>query len=90
MVDLASESLSGQAWGDLLFGARAYRGTPEELANVLRAYAGAGFSEVQVWLNPCSIAGLDAFAPVLALLDEQPTEGAGTPSGTRLGEASHA
>ena len=68
MVDLASPDLPGQAWGDLLFGQHAYRGTPEDLADVLRAYAAAGFSEVQVWLNPCSMAGLEAFAPVLKLL----------------------
>ena len=69
-VDLSSPSLPGQAWGDVLFGERAYRGTPEELAGVLRAYAAAGFSEVQMWLNPCSIAGIEAFAPVLDLLGE--------------------
>jgi len=69
MVDVSSTSLPGQAWGDLLFGDRAYRGTSQELAAVLRAYAAAGFSEVQVWLNPCSLAGLEAFAPVLRLVD---------------------
>jgi alkanesulfonate monooxygenase SsuD/methylene tetrahydromethanopterin reductase-like flavin-dependent oxidoreductase (luciferase family) len=70
MIDLSSPSLPGQAWGDLLFGRHAYRGTPEMLAGVLRAYSAAGFSEVQVWLNPTSVAGIDAFAAVLALLDD--------------------
>jgi alkanesulfonate monooxygenase SsuD/methylene tetrahydromethanopterin reductase-like flavin-dependent oxidoreductase (luciferase family) len=60
-VDLSSPTLPGQAWGDVLFGERAYRGTPEDLAGILRAYASAGFSEIQVWLNPCSIAGMEAF-----------------------------
>jgi len=69
-VDLSSPSLPGQAWGDVLFGERAYRGAPEDLAGILRAYAAAGFGEVQVWLNPCSIAGMEAFAPVLELLRE--------------------
>jgi alkanesulfonate monooxygenase SsuD/methylene tetrahydromethanopterin reductase-like flavin-dependent oxidoreductase (luciferase family) len=69
-VDLSSPSLPGQAWGDVLFGERAYRGTSEDLAGILRAYAAAGISEIQIWLNPCSIAGMEAFAPVLELLGE--------------------
>jgi hypothetical protein len=75
---VSSPSLPGQAWGDLLFDGRAYRGTPEALAGVLRAYAAAGFSEVQIWLNPCSIAGIDAFAPVLDLLDAADSVGRGS------------
>jgi sugar phosphate isomerase/epimerase len=51
-----------------------YRGSAEELAGILRAYAAAGFSEIQVWLNPCTIAGIEAFAPVLELLNEDPAQ----------------
>lgn len=44
-------------------------GTTEELAAGLRAYAAAGFSRVTVGLVPQTLAGIEAFAPVLALLD---------------------
>ena len=67
----ASEpDLAGQTRGDLLIGQHAYRGPPEELADVVRAYGKAGFSDVQVWLNPGSVLGIEALAPVLALLDD--------------------
>ena len=48
----------------------ARRGSPEELAEVLREYARVGFSHVQVLLAPNSVAGVEAFAPVLELLDQ--------------------
>jgi alkanesulfonate monooxygenase SsuD/methylene tetrahydromethanopterin reductase-like flavin-dependent oxidoreductase (luciferase family) len=44
-------------------------GTPEELAAGLRAYAAAGITHAQLWLEPNTPAGIEAFAPVLALLD---------------------
>lgn len=47
----------------------ALTGTPEELAENLRGYAAAGFSQVVVWLEPNTTAGIDAFAPTLELLD---------------------
>jgi alkanesulfonate monooxygenase SsuD/methylene tetrahydromethanopterin reductase-like flavin-dependent oxidoreductase (luciferase family) len=50
-------------------GWQALTGPPEELADGLRSYVRAGFSHVQVWLEPSTIAGIEAFAPVLALLD---------------------
>jgi len=43
--------------------------TPEELAERLRAFARAGISHVQLWLEPNTMAGIDAFLPVLELLD---------------------
>lgn len=48
----------------------AITGTPEEMAETLRAFAREGVSHVQVWLSPTSRAGVDAFAPVLELLDK--------------------
>jgi alkanesulfonate monooxygenase SsuD/methylene tetrahydromethanopterin reductase-like flavin-dependent oxidoreductase (luciferase family) len=50
-------------------GWNALTGSPEELASGLRNYASAGFSHVQIWLEPSTIAGIEAFAPVLELLD---------------------
>jgi probable F420-dependent oxidoreductase len=44
-------------------------GSAAELADLLRAYAGEGIAHVQVWLAPCTPAGIAAFAPVLELLD---------------------
>jgi alkanesulfonate monooxygenase SsuD/methylene tetrahydromethanopterin reductase-like flavin-dependent oxidoreductase (luciferase family) len=44
-------------------------GTPQELANLLRTFAREGISHVQLWLEPATMAGIDAFAPVLELLD---------------------
>ena len=45
------------------------RGTPEELAETLRAFAQAGASHIQVLLDPNTVEGIEAFAPVLDLLD---------------------
>jgi len=50
-------------------GWHALTGSPEELANGLRSYASAGFIHVQIWLEPATIAGIEAFAPALELLD---------------------
>jgi alkanesulfonate monooxygenase SsuD/methylene tetrahydromethanopterin reductase-like flavin-dependent oxidoreductase (luciferase family) len=47
----------------------ALTGPPEEIAEGLRSYASAGFSHVQVWLEPFTLEGIEAFALVLELLD---------------------
>lgn len=44
-------------------------GSPEELTALLHAYAAEGISRVQVWLDPNTVEGVEAFAPVLELLD---------------------
>ena len=44
-------------------------GTPEELAARLRAHAEAGLSHIQVWLEPNTVAGIEAFGRVLQALD---------------------
>ena len=44
-------------------------GTPEEIAGALRAYAAEGVTHVQLYILPMTLAGLERFAPVLALLD---------------------
>ncbi len=44
-------------------------GSPEEMAETFRAFAREGVSHVQIWLTPTSRAGVEAFAPVLDLLD---------------------
>ena len=44
-------------------------GTPEEMAEVLRAYAREGVSHVQLVIDPITRASIEAFAPVLTRLD---------------------
>ena len=44
-------------------------GSPAEIADGLRAYAAAGISHLQVWLEPNTPSGIEAFAPVLEELD---------------------
>ena len=50
-------------------GAPLLSGSPEEMAGALKDYARAGLTRVDVWLTPNTLAGLEAFAPVLELLD---------------------
>jgi probable F420-dependent oxidoreductase len=45
-------------------------GTPEELAVQIRRYAQARVEHMMVWIDPVSLAGIEAFAPVLDLLDQ--------------------
>lgn len=44
-------------------------GTPESLAAALRAFASEGVEHIQLAPRPCTLAGVEALAPVLALLD---------------------
>lgn len=44
-------------------------GTSEEIAATLQAYAGLGISHVQVWLEPNTLGGIEAFRGVLEILD---------------------
>jgi hypothetical protein len=65
-----SESSDIPAWVREYRSSRALSGgMPEELAEGLTAFARAGISHVQVWLEPNTMAGIDAFQPVLELLD---------------------
>jgi probable F420-dependent oxidoreductase len=50
-------------------GWQALTGAPEDLAEGLRGYAAAGFTHVQIWLEPSTLAGIEAFGPVLEALD---------------------
>jgi alkanesulfonate monooxygenase SsuD/methylene tetrahydromethanopterin reductase-like flavin-dependent oxidoreductase (luciferase family) len=44
-------------------------GSPEELAEIIRAFAGLGITHLTVCLSPNTPHGIEAFAPVLQLLD---------------------
>jgi alkanesulfonate monooxygenase SsuD/methylene tetrahydromethanopterin reductase-like flavin-dependent oxidoreductase (luciferase family) len=52
-------------------GASALAGTPEQLADVMRQYAAAGISHLQVILDPNTLAAIEEFAPVLEILDRE-------------------
>jgi len=45
-------------------------GTPDEMAEELRAYAGEGIGEVQLVLDPITLASIEEFASVLERLDK--------------------
>ena len=49
--------------------ADARSGTPEELATALRTCAREGIAHIQVRLEPNTLAGIEAFAPTLEILD---------------------
>ena len=46
-------------------------GTPEEMAETIRAYAALGISHLQLLFDPNTLESLEAFAPVLELLDRE-------------------
>jgi alkanesulfonate monooxygenase SsuD/methylene tetrahydromethanopterin reductase-like flavin-dependent oxidoreductase (luciferase family) len=44
-------------------------GAPDTIAAELRAYADEGISHLILWLEPNTLASIEAFAPVLEVLD---------------------
>jgi alkanesulfonate monooxygenase SsuD/methylene tetrahydromethanopterin reductase-like flavin-dependent oxidoreductase (luciferase family) len=48
---------------------RELRGSPDEIAAALRRYAELGFTHLQIQLRPNSLAGVEAFAPIIEALD---------------------
>ena len=46
-------------------------GTPKELAAQIRRYAEARVEHMMVWIDPVSMAGIEAFAQVLEVLDQR-------------------
>jgi alkanesulfonate monooxygenase SsuD/methylene tetrahydromethanopterin reductase-like flavin-dependent oxidoreductase (luciferase family) len=48
----------------------AITGTPEAIAEALRAFAREGIAHLQVSLTPSTLASVEAFAPVLEHLDQ--------------------
>ncbi len=49
---------------------QAIKGDYPEIADVLRTYAKAGVSQVQLWIDPTSVDGIEAFSAVLEDLDK--------------------
>ncbi len=46
----------------------------EEMVAELQAYVALGITQVQVWFDPPSLAGVEAFAPVLERLEQTDTD----------------
>ncbi|HKM73589.1 MAG TPA: hypothetical protein VJX94_26575 [Stellaceae bacterium] len=71
LIDLPG--LQGSEVSEAVLAHRAARGpatgSSEELVEHLRAFERAGIDHVQLWLEPNTMAGIDAFLPVLELLD---------------------
>ncbi len=61
-------------------GAGALTGSPEELAEKLRAFASEGISHVQVYLGHTTVEDVETFASVLDLLDSGPPTHAPSPT----------
>lgn len=68
-VPVTPNGASLAAWRKFRAAREPQTGTPQEMADTLRAFASAGVDHAQIWLDPYSHAGIDGFAPVLELLD---------------------
>ena len=68
-VDLLNETRQATQPRQFVMSPWPLTGTPEELAAQIRRYAEARVEHMMVWVDPVSVAGIEAFAPVLALLD---------------------
>jgi len=49
----------------------AHTGTPERLAEIFHSFAREGVCHIQVLFRPNTLASIEAFAPVLELLDRE-------------------
>ena len=65
----AAEQRTSENWARYLFRRPPATGTPEQLADHLRAYAQKGIDHVQLWIEPFTTTGIEAFLPVLEILD---------------------
>jgi hypothetical protein len=68
-VDLLNESRQPTQPRQWVMAPWPLTGAPEELAAQIRLYAGARVEQMMVWIDPVSLAGIEAFAPVLEALD---------------------
>jgi probable F420-dependent oxidoreductase len=68
-VDLLNESRQAMQPRQWVMAPWPLTGTPEELAAQIRRYAEARTEHLIVWIDPVSLAGIEAFAAVLEALD---------------------
>ena len=68
-VDVLNEPRSAMQPRQFVMSPWPLTGTPEELARQIRAYQAARVEQMMVWIDPASVEGIEAFAPVLEALD---------------------
>jgi alkanesulfonate monooxygenase SsuD/methylene tetrahydromethanopterin reductase-like flavin-dependent oxidoreductase (luciferase family) len=68
-VDVLNDSRSAMQPRQFVMAPWPLTGSPEELAAQIRAFTAARVSHMMVWIDPVSVEGIEAFAPVLAALD---------------------
>jgi probable F420-dependent oxidoreductase len=70
-VDLLSTSRQAMQPRQWVMAPWPLTGTPEDLAAQIRRYALARVEHMMVWIDPVSVPGIEAFAPVLDALDQE-------------------
>jgi len=69
VLPAAEQQRTTENWARYLFRRPPATGTVEQLADHLRTYALKGIDHVQLWIEPFTISGIEAFLPVLEILD---------------------
>ena len=69
VLPTAEQQRTTENWARYLFRRPPATGTVEQLADHLRTYAQKGIDHVQLWIEPFTMSGIEAFLPVLEILD---------------------
>jgi alkanesulfonate monooxygenase SsuD/methylene tetrahydromethanopterin reductase-like flavin-dependent oxidoreductase (luciferase family) len=69
VLPAAEQQRTTENWARFLFRRPPATGTVEQLADHLRTYAQKGIDHVQLWIEPFTMSGIEAFLPVLETLD---------------------
>ena len=69
VLPAAEQQRTTENWARYLFRRPPATGTVEQLADHLRTYALKGIDHVQLWIEPFTMSGIEAFLPVLEILD---------------------
>jgi len=69
VLPAAEQQRTTENWARYLFRRPPATGTVEQLADHLRTYAQKGIDHVQLWIEPFTMSGIEAFLPVLEILD---------------------
>ena len=69
VLSAAEQQRTTENWARYLFRRPPATGTVEQLADHLRTYVQKGIDHVQLWIEPFTMSGIEAFLPVLEILD---------------------
>ena len=69
VLPAAEQQRTTENWARYLFRRPPATGTVEQLADHLRTYVQKGIDHVQLWIEPFTMSGIEAFLPVLEILD---------------------